>query len=162
MTLFSRLLSISSSAVLLGLSACQNVDPAISGCQTLLTTIQRTVNEAKTLVQDEPVDGVSQIFYAERWLQAADALTIGAEAIAQLRLRDAELRTYQTQISEIYQQQAEATYAMVKARQDKDLEAAQAAQTLSQAAGSQEESTGQALDQYCQSKYQAHHGSGSP
>jgi hypothetical protein len=156
LTSFSRSLSCFSLVFLVsGLSACQRVDRAIADCQTLLTAVQRTVTDAKNLVQNEPTDGIAQNFSGERWLQAADTLRNGAEAIAQLRLRDDQLKTYQTEISEIYQQQAEATYAMVKARQEKNLEAAQSAQSLSQTAGKQEQTLGQALDRYCQSQYEA-------
>ena len=154
MFLSFRFLSSLSCVSLLGLSACQTINPALSDCQKLLGEVQRTVNEAQSFIQDESVENVSQSFNFERWLQAADTLSAGAEAIAQLRLRDAELQGYQTKISAIYQQQAEATYAMVKARQEKDLSAAQAAQSLSQTAGEQESDTGTALDSYCQAQYQ--------
>ncbi|MBV5260568.1 hypothetical protein FLX56_19335 [Synechococcus moorigangaii CMS01] len=151
----ARLFSLIGCTSLFSLSACQNIDPALYDCQKLLAQIQSTVSEAQTLVQDEPSAEAPQTFNFERWLQAADTLKIGAEAIAQLRLRDRQVKTYQTQISDIYQRQAEATYAMVKARQDKDLEAAQTAQSLSQTAGTEEQTIGQALDEYCQAKYQA-------
>ena len=150
----ARLFLLISCTGLCSLSACQGVDPALYDCQKLLDQIQRTVTEAQTLVQDEPSADMPQTFNFERWLQAADALKMGAEAIAQLRLRDSQVKTYQTQISDIYQRQAEATYAMVKARQDKDLEAAQTAQSLSRTAGTEEQTIGQALDDYCQAKYQ--------
>ncbi|WP_099238185.1 hypothetical protein [Synechococcus sp. BDU 130192] len=157
MSLFSpfRLISLIGCTSLLSLGACQRIDPALYDCQKLLAQIQSTVTEAQTLVQNEPTAEAPQTFNFERWLQAADALKMGAEAIAQLRLRDSQMKTYQTQISDIYQRQAEATYAMVKARQDKDLEAAQTAQSLSQTAGTEEQTIGQALNDHCQAKYQA-------
>lgn len=148
---FFRSLSL---VTILSLGACQRTDPAIYDCQKLLGQIQSTVTEAQTLVQDENADNVFQSFNFELWLQAADTLKTGAEAIAQLPLRDDQMKTYQSQISDIYQRQATATYAMVKARQEKNLEAAKNAQSLSQTAGTEEQTVGQALDTYCQTKYQ--------
>ncbi|MEB3226360.1 MAG: hypothetical protein VKJ86_11225 [Synechococcus sp.] len=154
MKLFSRFLPRLSLIPILSLSACQRTDPAIYDCQKLLGQIQSTVTAAKDLVQAENSDTVSQASNFELWLQAADTLKTGAEAITQLPLRDAQMKTYQSQISDIYQRQAEATYAMVKARQEKNLEAAKTAQSLSQTAGTEEQTLGKALDTYCQTKYQ--------
>lgn len=154
MKLFSRFLPRLGLIPILSLSACQRTDPAIYDCQKLLGQIQSTVTAAKDLVQAENSDTVSQASNFELWLQAADTLKTGAEAITQLPLRDAQMKTYQSQISDIYQRQAEATYAMVKARQEKNLEAAKTAQSLSQTAGTEEQTLGKALDTYCQTKYQ--------
>lgn len=148
-----RCLTILSLSSLFALSACQKIDPAIYQCQELLEAINTTVLAAQNLTQPETSDPAQPTqLNLETWLQAADVLKKGSEAIADLSITDSELKTYQAQISKIYSDQAQATYDMVKARQDRNLDAALTAQKLTKAAGELEATTGQALNAYCQAK----------
>ncbi len=120
-------------------------------CQTLLETINDVVIEAQTITQPEQViEGEEPNL--DIWLQAADVLSQGSEAIANLDLESSILQNYQTQVSDIYSEQAQATYSMVEAWQKKDLETAMAAQAQAQAAGQLEQTTGESLNNYCQDK----------
>lgn len=133
------------------LTACQKTDPALYECQQLLEEINAVVIEAQTLTQGEQDSGNSSP-NLDIWLQAADVLKNGSEAIAEQEISDEELQTHQTQISTIYSEQAQATYAMVEAWQKKDLQTALNAQQRSAAAGELEATAGEALNTYCQNK----------
>ncbi|MGB2925246.1 MAG: hypothetical protein WBB82_08095 [Limnothrix sp.] len=131
--------------------SCQGVDPALYECEQLLEEINLVVIDAQTLTQNEQTNdgGVPNL---DIWLQAADRLKTGAEAIAELSISDNTLKTHQTEISTIYSEQAQATYGMVQAWQNKDLQAALKAQQQSAAAGTLEATAGEALNTYCQNK----------
>lgn len=133
------------------LTACQTTDPALYECQQLLEEINAVVIDAQTLTQGEQESDNSSP-NLEIWLQAADILQNGSEAIAELSISDQELQTHQTEISTIYSEQAQATYAMVEAWQKKDLQTALNAQKRSAAAGELEATAGEALNTYCQNK----------
>lgn len=135
------------------LNACQTIDPALFECQQLLEEINTVVIDAQTLTQgeQEPDNSSPNL---DIWLQAADRLKAGSEAIAELSISDSELQTHQTQISTIYSEQAQATYAMVEAWQKKDLQTALNAQQQSVTAGELEATAGEALNTYCQNKEQ--------
>ncbi|NJN73651.1 MAG: hypothetical protein HC799_13000 [Limnothrix sp. RL_2_0] len=98
------------------LTACRTIDPTLYECQQLLEEINEVVIDAKTLTQGEQDHSPPNL---EIWLQAADILKNGSEAIATLSITDEELQTHQTQISKIYSEQSQATYAMVEAWQKK-------------------------------------------
>lgn len=151
MTLRRFSLSCCSVISLLTFAACQRIDPEVYECQTLLETINDVVIEAQTITQaEQTIEGEEPNL--DIWLQAADVLSQGSEAIANLDLNSSVLQNYQTQVSEIYNEQAQATYSMVEAWQKKDLETAMAAQAQAQAAGELEQATGESLNSYCQDK----------
>ena len=131
--------------------ACQTLDPVVYECQELLETINNVVTEAQTITEaEQSLDGDEPNL--DVWLQAADTLKQGSEAIADLEIKNPLLSTYQTKISEVYSEQAEATYTMVDAWQKKNLDTAFAAQNRTKAAGEVEKITGESLNTYCQNK----------
>ena len=133
--------------------ACQTLDPVVYECQELLDTINSVVTEAQNITESEQsLDGDDPNL--DVWLQAADTLKQGSEAIATLDIKSPILATYQTKISEVYSEQAEATYNMVDAWQKKNLDTAFAAQNRTKAAGEVEKVTGESLNTYCQKKEQ--------
>lgn len=153
-----RRLSFSICAAISGLifSACgQKIDPVVYECQVLLETINNVVAEAQTITASEPPTAEGENPNLDIWLQAADTLTQGSEAIATLPIDNPILKTYQTQISEIYGEQAQATYSMVEAWQQKNLETALDAREQTQQAGEREKTAGESLNAYCQEKEQA-------
>ncbi|OKH15220.1 hypothetical protein NIES208_12655 [[Limnothrix rosea] IAM M-220] len=131
--------------------ACQRIDPVVYECQELLETINNVVIEAQTITQSEQM-AEGEEPNLDIWLQAADILSKGSEAIANVNIDDSILQNYQTQVSDIYNEQAQATYTMVEAWQKKDLEKAMAAQARAQTAGQLEKTTGESLNNYCQDK----------
>ncbi|WP_160148522.1 hypothetical protein [[Leptolyngbya] sp. PCC 7376] len=148
-----RLLSCASvsSLSLITLNACQSIDPVVYECQELLETINDVVIEAQTITQaEQTLEGEEPNL--DVWLQAADTLKTGAEAIANIDISSPILENYQDKISEVYSEQAAATYSMVEAWQKKNLETALAAQTRTQAAGELEKTIGESLNNYCQDK----------
>lgn len=133
------------------LSSCQRIDPTVYECQQLLEEINNIVIDAQTITQ--PEQGLTQGEpNLDLWLQAADVLQKGSQAIAALPIKSDTLQDYQTKISTIYDEQAQATYEMVQAWQEKDLEKAQSAKQKAQQAGQQEQVTGTSLNNYCQDK----------
>lgn len=136
-------------------SACgQKLDPVVYECQVLLETINNVVIEAQTITETEQPSTNGEDPDLDIWLQAADTLTQGSEAIATLPIESPILQTYQTQISEIYGAQAQATYSMVQAWQQKNLDTALAARQQTQQAGEQEKNAGESLNTFCQEKEQ--------
>ena len=135
--------------------ACSSpIDPVVYECQILLETINKVVTEAQTITEGEQPTTDGENPNLDIWLQAADTLTQGSEAIAELKVKSPILKTYQTQISEIYSEQAQATYSMVEAWQKKNLDTALAARERTQKAGEREKTTGESLNTYCQNKEQ--------
>lgn len=136
-------------------SSCQFTDPSVYECQQLLEEINGIVIEAQTITLPEQHKTTATLHTEpnlEIWLQAADVLKQGSDSIAALPIETATLKDYQMKISKVYGEQAQATYAMVEAWQKKELTEAIAAQKLSQQAGTLEETTGKALNDYCQAK----------
>lgn len=129
------------------LTACSS--RKLIDCQKLLAETNSIVTKTQNVVQSEQGREPDDL-NLDLWLKAADSLSEGAQAIANLDIKEETLKDYQLQIGQVYNDQAQATYTMVKARQDRNLEAALNAQKLSAEAGKRETTIGNQLNSYCQ------------
>jgi catalase len=140
------------------IQSCQRIDPSVYECQQLLEEINGIVIEAQSITlpeQNKTNTDPNVEPNLELWLQAADVLQKGSESIAALPVKTEILKDYQTEISQVYGEQAQATYEMVEAWQQKNLMKAIAAQKRTKQAGELEQTTGKALNDYCQAQEEA-------
>ncbi len=85
----------------------------------------------------------------QTWMQAAEVMAKAARQLEALPIKDAKLINYKADLAKIYRTNSQVTYDMIQALQDKDIAAAQAAQTEAKIAGELEQELGNGINAYC-------------
>ena len=116
----------------------------ISKCQKIITMVNEVAKETKSLTNNQTEKDT------QTWLTAADQMEEAAKKVKNLNLDDVNLQEYQQGFRKMYQAYAQATRDIVKARQDKDINAAKKAQADVQQAGQLEKQLGEKVNTYCQ------------
>jgi hypothetical protein len=114
----------------------------LSQCQEIFTIINTVNNEAKPL-KNKPSNDLNN------WLEAADTIQKAAETMKTLAIKDPQLQEYQENLTTSYSAYAQATRDAVKAFQNQDREAAQAAKIKVGEAGKLEQEVDQKINTYC-------------
>jgi hypothetical protein len=115
-------------------------------CEKILTVVNQVADQTKPLVNtDKPVDKII-------WLQAADTMEQAANNMNSLPIADTKLQEYQTGFTKMYRDYSQATRDIIKAREDRDRLAAEAAIQKVKQAGQLEQEIGTGINQYCQKK----------
>ena len=132
-------------AVLLGL--------LVSGCgESKLTQCEQIFKIATEVTQSS--NNISYTSNEElesmgNWLEAARIMDRAANQIKELHINDSELIEYQHQLITVYRIYSQATYDAVQARENKSLEALEAARLDAQKAGQMQQSLIKDLNKYC-------------
>jgi hypothetical protein len=123
------------------ISSC--ADPKISQCQKMISFVNQTATETKTLTNNQ-----SEKNY-QPWLQAADKMEESAQEMAKILIFDSQLKEYQQGFVQMYSDYAESTREIIKARQNKALNQALIAQEKVKKASQLEQELGNNINNYC-------------
>jgi valyl-tRNA synthetase len=115
-------------------------------CQKIYAIANDLVTENQSLSQVKEVSNTD----LDRWLQGAETIEKAAQKMEALNLEDPQLVAYKNDWVEFQRIYAEATKEMVKARQDRDLTAAENANKNAVEAGKLEQQIASQINSYCQ------------
>ncbi|AFZ34224.1 hypothetical protein Sta7437_0629 [Stanieria cyanosphaera PCC 7437] len=117
-------------------------------CEQIITLANSVASETKKIITNKSVEN-NEI---KNWLNAAEIMTKAAEKMESLPIKDPQLLHYLGDFVKIYRTNSEATYSIVKARESRNLVAAQAAQADVKLAGEWERKLSSGINDYCQVK----------
>lgn len=117
-------------------------------CKQIITLANSVARETKKITTNKSVEK-NEI---KSWLNAAELMTNAAEKMETLPIKDPQLINYLADLVKIYRTNSEATYNIVKARESRNLQAAQAAQADVKLAGEWEKKLNSGINDYCQVK----------
>jgi hypothetical protein len=120
----------------------------VSQCQKIFSIANDVSTKTKSLTQNQSGQQIDM----KTWLQAADTMEQAGQQMELLKIKDVKLQEYQSGFVEMYHSYSEATRDIVKARENKDILAAEAAQKKVQRAGKLEKELGTGINQYCRSE----------
>jgi hypothetical protein len=132
--------------MMVGLSASL----ALAGCgDNRLVECQAIMQLAAQTESIKPVSDESLKPDLDLWREAAVALESKAQQLEDLKISNSQLQEYQQGLSRVYRENAIATQKMVQARQNRDLQQAEAAQQQVKAAGELEVELVEGINRYC-------------
>lgn len=118
----------------------------VSQCQQIMKIANRVVKESNELTLNEKVAETD----LNNWLKAANVMEKAAKEIKSLNITDSQLIDYRSGLSEIYQINSQATNEIVKARKERDIVVAKAAQNKVREVGKLEKQIQNNFNNYCQ------------
>jgi hypothetical protein len=119
-----------------------------SQCEQILTIANSVAQQTHQLIDIK----TSHQIETKTWMQAAELMAKAAQKLETLPIKDAKLIKYQADLAKIYRTNSQVTYDMIQALEDKDIVAAQAAQTEAKTAGQLEQELGNGINAYCLNK----------
>lgn len=119
-----------------------------SQCEQIITIANSVAQQTHQLIELK----TSQQIEAKTWMQGAEIMAKAAQKLEALPIKDAKLINYQADLAKIYRTNSQVTYDMIQAWQNKDLVAAQTAQTKVQTVGELERKLGNEINFYCLNK----------
>jgi hypothetical protein len=114
-----------------------------SQCEKIFAIANGVADRTKSLTDGGKTKDI------KAFLQAADVMEQASQNLANLELKDPKLIEYQTGFINMYRDYAQATRDIVRARNDRDISAARAAQEKVQQAGKSERELGDGINSYC-------------
>jgi hypothetical protein len=120
-------------------------EPKYTQCEQIIQIANGVARKTKQLTNNQ----TEQTIEMKSWLQAADLMIKAAQQLEALPLNDPKLLKYQTTLAKIYRTNSEATYAIIKAWENKDIDAAKIAQADVQIVGILEKQLATGINAYC-------------
>jgi exopolysaccharide biosynthesis protein len=119
-----------------------------SQCEQIITIANSVAQKTHQLIDIN----TSHKIEIKTWIKAAELMAKAAQQLEALPIKDAELINYQADLAKVYRTNSQVTYDMIQAWEDKDIVAAQAAQTEAKTAGELERKLGDGINDYCLNK----------
>jgi hypothetical protein len=124
-------------------ASCNN---KVSQCHKIIEIANRVVKETKDLaIERKKVEEAD----LNNWLTAANTMEKAAKEINSLNISDVQLLDYRSSFVKIYQINSQATYKIIKARKDRDIAMAKAAQDRVKEIGKLEKEVSSKFNSYC-------------
>jgi hypothetical protein len=117
-------------------------------CEQIIKIANTVAKETKQITKSNN----EAIQDMKSWLQAADIMARAAQQLENLPLEDPNLLKYQSTLTKVYRTNSEATYAIIKAWENKDINAAKVAKEDVETAGKLEKELGTMMNAYCLDK----------
>jgi hypothetical protein len=117
-------------------------------CEQIITIANNVARETQKITSITSTEKIEE----KTWLKAAEIMNKAAGELERLPIKDPQLLNYLADLVKIYRTNSEATYSIIKAKESRNLEVAQAAQSDVKLAGEWEEKLGSVINKYCQTK----------
>lgn len=125
------------------LIGCEN--QRATQCQDLIEIANGVTSQAKKVAASSQETTVEM----KTWLQAADIMTLAANEIEALPLKDPQLIAYQGNLAGVFRIYSQATYDAIKARENKNLSALEIARDNAKKAGQLNQALVTKINSYC-------------
>ena len=114
-------------------------------CQEIIAIANGVANQAQEVAESSQETTVEM----KTWLQTADIMTVAANQIEAVPVRDPQLIGYQGNLASVFRIYSQATYDAVKARENKNLSALKIARDNAQKAGQLNQALVTKINNYC-------------
>ena len=114
-------------------------------CGNMIAIANGVTNQAKKITNSSE----GTIVELKNWLQTADIMTIAAQEIEALPIKDPQLIDYQGNLASLFRIYSQATYDAVKARENKNLSALKIARQNAQQADELNQDLVTKINGYC-------------